>query len=87
MVEVLVKLPDWLASQLGTEAEISRQLLEAYVAESYRTGKLSRAQVGQTLALDRWRTEQFLADHEALRPYSFEDWEVDRKSVKEPERE
>ena len=87
MVEVVVRLTDCLASQMGAEGEIPRQLLEAYAAEAYRTGKLSRFQVGQTLGLDRWQTEQFLADHQAQRPYSFEDWEVDRKSLAELDHE
>lgn len=80
-MHVTVDLPESIAEQLGSETEISRQLLEAYAAEGYRCEKLSRYQVGQLLGLDRWQTEEFLAAHDALRPYTLADWEIDRRSL------
>ena len=38
-------------------------------------------QVGQILGMDRWQTESFLAEHEAQRPYTLADWNLDRKSL------
>lgn len=79
-MQVTVELPDDMATLLGSKEEIARQLLEAYAADGYRTGKLSRHQVGRLLGLDRWQAQEFLAQHEAQRPYSLADWEMDRKS-------
>jgi len=80
-MQITVQLPDEVARLLGTAAELPRMFLEAYVAEGYRTEKLSRHQVGQILGMDRWQTESFLAEHEAQRPYSLADWNLDRKSL------
>ena len=80
-MQITIQLPDEVARLLGTSAELPRKFLEAYAAEAYRTEKISRHQVGRMLGLDRWQTEEFLARHEAQRPYSLADWEVDRKSL------
>ncbi len=80
-MQVTIDLPESIAEQLGSKTEISRQLLEAYAAESYRSEKLSRHQVGQLLGLDRWQTEEFLATRNAQRPYTLADWEIDRRSL------
>ena len=81
-MQVTIELPEKIAEQLGSETEISRQLIEAYAAEGYRTEKLSRYQVGQLLGLDRWQTEEFLATHNAQRPYTLADWEIDGRSLR-----
>ncbi len=60
-----------------------RHLLESLAAEAYRTGKLSRNEIGLLLGLDYWQTESFLSAHEAKRPYSLEDLEIDRQSLAE----
>jgi len=80
-MQITVQLPDEIARLLGTASELPRKFLEAYAAEGYRTEKLSRHQVGQILGMDRWQTESFLAEHEAQRPYSLADWNLDRKSL------
>lgn len=80
-MQITVQLPDEVARLLGTAAELPRKFLEAYAAEGYRTEKLSRHQVGQILGMDRWQTESFLTEHEAQRPYSLADWNLDRKSL------
>ena len=81
-MQVTIELPEKIAEHLGSKTEISRQVLEAYAAEAYRTEKLSRYQVGQLLELDRWQTEEFLAKHNAQRPYTLADWEIDRQSLR-----
>jgi hypothetical protein len=80
-MEVTVQLPDEIALELGNLATIPRQLLEALAVENYRSEKLTRHQVGQLLGLDYWQTEEFLAKHNAKRPCTLEDIEVDRNSL------
>ena len=81
MVEVIVRMPESLAKEIGEADEIPIRLLEAYAAEAYRAERLSRFQVGQLLGMDRWQTEQFLAERAAQRPYTLEDWALDRESL------
>ena len=80
-MQVTIELPDDLALVLQRRGDLPRQLLEAYAADGYRTEKLTRHQVGQLLGLDRWKTEEFLAHHNAQRPYSLADWILDRRTL------
>ena len=75
-IEIL--LPDALVKALGDNAaELPRKTLEALVAQSYRAGKISHAQVGETLALNRWQVDAFLKDAQAYRPSEREEFEGD----------
>ena len=80
-MQVTVQLPDDIAAQVGVSADLPRQLLEAFAAEGYRTQKLSRHQVRELLGLDYWQTDEFLTRHQAKRPYTLADLEVDRRSL------
>lgn len=62
--------------------QIGRHLLEQAAVEGYRSGELSRGQVGQILRLDWEDTEQFLAERQCARHYDLKDLEEDRESVK-----
>jgi hypothetical protein len=62
-----VEIPDEVAAQLPGHDAMSRELLEAFAAEAYRSERLSRRQVGLLLGLDRWKTEQFLSKRSADR--------------------
>lgn len=80
-MEVTVELPDEIARHLGESGDMSRQMLEAFAAEAYRTQRLSRRQVAQLLGLDYWQTEHFLDQHDAKRPFTLADLEIDRQSL------
>ena len=56
-----------------------RELLEAFALEGYRLEKLSHHQIGEMLGFDYWQTEEFLTRHEAKRPYTLADLEIDRR--------
>jgi predicted HTH domain antitoxin len=80
-MKVTVQLPDDIAKQLGDGDNMERQLLEAFAIEGYRSQRLSRHQVSQLLGLDYWQTEDLLTKHDAKRPYTLADLEVDRASL------
>jgi hypothetical protein len=80
-MQVTIDLPDELAQLLQRQGDLPRQLLEAYASDGYRTEKLTQYQVGQLLGLDRWKTEEFLANHNAQRPYTLADWSLDRRTL------
>jgi len=80
-MEVTVQLPDDIARHLGETSAMPRQMLEALGAEAYRTHRLSRHQLSQLLELDYWQTEDFLTRHEARRPFTLADLQIDRQSL------
>jgi hypothetical protein len=80
-MQVTVQLPDELAPELGNASEMPRKLLEAFAADGYRSGTLSRGQVRRLLGLDYWQTDEFRTQHGALREYSLSDLEIDRRSL------
>ena len=78
-MSVTIELPEEIEQQLETEwKNLPRRALEALAVEGYRTGALSRGQVGQILDMNFWETEAFLKEHEAYLHYSLEDLERDR---------
>jgi len=62
-----LNIPEPLLRRLeATCTDLPRAVLEGFAAESYRSGTLSRAEVGELLDhQSRWETENFLAAHEA----------------------
>ena len=73
-----ISLPDNLVRALGSNAaELPRQTLEALVAQTYRAGKLTHAQVGEALGLDRWETDGFLKAAQAHRAWESEEFSAD----------
>ncbi|MCP5517219.1 MAG: UPF0175 family protein [Verrucomicrobiales bacterium] len=80
-MRVQVQIPDEIVPFLGPIDESPHRLIEALVADGYRTGKLSRHQVSRALELDYWQTEDFLTRHHAKRPYTLADAEIDRRSL------
>lgn len=80
-MQVTVEVPDHIANLLGKRADLEREVLEAFAAEAYRVEKLSRKQVGDLLGLDYWDTEDFLTRHDAKRPYTLADLQIDRTNL------
>jgi hypothetical protein len=64
---LILNIPDPLLRQLESICDaMPRAMLEGFAADAYRTGTLSRAEVGQLLAhASVWQTEAFLSDHHA----------------------
>ena len=75
-MQVTVEIPDELAAQKSAH-DMSRELLEAYAAEAYRLERMSRAQVGRLLGLDRWQTEELLTRRGAKREFTVADYELE----------
>ncbi len=64
-MKLILEIPDHLAKSLGgSPGEMSRDVLEGYALQGYRSGKLSTYQVRQLLGHEsRFDTEDFLAGH------------------------
>lgn len=82
-----ISLPDLLLKALGGEpAELPRRTLEALVAQAYRAGRISHAQAGEMLELDRWQTDAFLKQSQAFRPTAAEEFVGDLAALRRIEK-
>jgi predicted HTH domain antitoxin len=63
-MEVKIRVPDELAQRLSAGGDVSRQVLEAFAVESYRSNSLTLLEVSELLGLGRIDTQNFLARHQ-----------------------
>ena len=63
--------------------KMRRKDLEKCVVEDYRKEKLSVGQVAELLGLSVIQTETFLKEKGVELPYTLEDLEADRKSIRQ----
>jgi len=78
-----ISVPDELARAIGaTPAELPRRALEALVGEAYRSGRITQAQVGKMLELDRWQTDAFLKEARAFRACASDDFASDLATLR-----
>ena len=78
-----ISLPDALVKALGVApTELPRRAFEAVVAQSYRAGKITHAQVADILELDRWQTDAFLKAAQASRPSEGEEISTDLATLR-----
>lgn len=67
----------------GESKEVSRKILEQFVLEGYKTGKLTAKQVGKLLSLSsRFEVDDFLHQHQAF-GYTPEDLQSDLKTLED----
>jgi predicted HTH domain antitoxin len=63
-MEVTIRVPDELAQRLSTAGDVSRQILEAFALEGYRSNSLTLFEVSELLGVGRVETEDFLGRHQ-----------------------
>lgn len=81
-MEITINLPEDVAGVFLANGEnIERKVLEATALEGYRAGKLSHAQVGRMLDLNRFEVDAFLKMHDLPLNYTIEDLESDRRTL------
>ena len=69
-------------------ANLAQQVLETRVVEAYKAQRLTSAEVGQILNLDRFQVDAFLKQHQAYLHYTITDFQQDVQTlgVTSPER-
>jgi hypothetical protein len=78
-----ISVPDELVKALGANsADLPRRAFEALVSEAYRGGKITHAQAGKMLDLDRWQTDAFLKEARAFRACESEDFAGDLATLR-----
>ncbi len=63
-MEVTIRVPDELARRLSAGGDVSRQILEAFALEGYRSNGLTLFEVSEILGLGRVEAEDFLGRHQ-----------------------
>ena len=88
-VNVAIEIPDEIGRVLGAQdGDVSRAVLEAVAIETYRSGRITPAQVQQMLGLhSRWETESFLRRAEAYHDYTMDDLERDIAAIRDASRQ
>jgi predicted HTH domain antitoxin len=84
-MEITVNIPDDIAQRLEQgEAALSRRLLEFIVADAYRSGKVTTAEVGQLLQLpNRMAVHAFLRQMGTYLNYDEGELEADLETLQE----
>jgi hypothetical protein len=78
-----ISVPDELARVIGaTPADLPRRAFEALVSAAYRSGRITHAQVGKMLELDRWQTDAFLKEGRSFRVCEGEDFANDLATLR-----
>jgi hypothetical protein len=62
-MEVIFRIPDYVAQRLAADGDVSRRALEALALQGYRNQALTLYQVSEMLGLSRVETEYFLGQH------------------------
>ncbi len=72
-MNVMVPIPDDLAARFGSEAELSRRVVEALALEEYRAGRLTRPELRQVLGFaTHGELDGFLKDHGVINDISLQ---------------
>jgi hypothetical protein len=81
-MQVVVEIPDEFVSALAPHGEdLPRQLLEDRVAQLYRDGSLTTAEVRRVLGFSsRWEVEPFLAKY-GIVDYTIDEFREDMKTL------
>jgi len=84
-MQITIEIPDEIARRLNGEAgNLSRRLLEVFVAQAYRSGALSTAEVRRTLHFSsRLETHAFLKRMGVYLNYDEEELDRDIQTIQQ----
>jgi hypothetical protein len=80
-MNLVLPIPDDIAASLGASGDVERQALEGLALESYRAGRLSKAELRRMLGLERLEVDGFLKAHDVYDPITIEDIERDIRDL------
>jgi Uncharacterised protein family (UPF0175) len=82
-MELVVHIPDTVVATLPNEnGDLARDLLESYVLEGYKSGKLTAYQAQELLGFEtRMEVDAFLKAHGVPLEITLQDLEEGRKSL------
>jgi hypothetical protein len=83
-MDVTVHIPDAIAPHLiEVGGDLARMALESVALEALRSGQINEVQLCEMLGLARIQMDGFLKSHAVYEEYTLEDFEEERKALKE----
>ena len=82
-MEVTFQIPDELVGSVSAAGDLSRRALEAFALEELRAGRITEPQLCEMLGLARIQVDGFLKSHGVFEEYTLEDFEEERRALKE----
>lgn len=83
-MKVTIELPDEYIQRLEPDlANLSQHILETLVVEAYKAQRLTSAEVGRILNLDRFQVDAFLKQHQAYLHYTIADFNQDLQTLQQ----
>ncbi len=81
-MQITIDLPDEYIQLLEPNlANLSQRILEIVVVEAYKAKRLTSAEVGSILKLDRFAVDAFLKQHQAYLHYKIADFNQDIQTL------
>jgi hypothetical protein len=80
-MNLVLPIPDDIAASLSAGGDVERQALEGLALESYRAGRLTKAELRRMLGLERLEVDGFLKAHDVYDPITIEDVERDIRDL------
>jgi len=83
-MQFTIQIPDDLARRLGSEqSSLPRRALEAFAAEEYRKGQLTKPDLRRLLGFETsYEIDGFLKSHGVDHEYTIQDLEQDRDALR-----
>ncbi len=83
-MQLSLEIPDDIASTLNAAGgDLSRRALEGFALEELRAGRITEPQLRKMLGLARIELDGFLKSHGIYQNYTLEDFEQERKALKD----
>ncbi|MBD1858348.1 MULTISPECIES: UPF0175 family protein [Leptolyngbya] len=81
-MQITIDIPDEYIQQLEPNLEdLPQQVLETLIVEAYKDQRLTHAEVGRILKLDRFQVDAFLKQHQAYLHYTIDDFNQDLQTL------
>jgi predicted HTH domain antitoxin len=81
-MQITIEIPDEYIQQLQPNLEnFSQRILETLVVEAYKNQKLTSAEVGRVLNLNRFEVETFLKEYSGYLHYTIKDFHQDLQTL------
>jgi hypothetical protein len=83
-MDLTIQIPDELAGRLSSEgSDLSRRALEAFAADEYKHGHLTKQDLAQLLGLETcYQLDGLLKEHAIWIEYTMEDLERERETFR-----
>lgn len=81
-MNVNLEIPDDIGLRLAPTGDLSRRVLETFVLEELKAGRITEPELCRMLGLARIELDGFLKAHGVYEEYTLEDFEKERAALK-----